>query len=59
MWTLYLKRPYLKVKVSIIHILQKYGLIKNVWHQCELDLAEIEANELYKLFKWNDKDGPI
>ena len=49
-----MKRYWLKLKVLIIHILIRAGLIRNVWHKAELDLAYIEGRRLTELFGGHD-----
>ena len=48
-----MKELYLTIKVFIVHILIRLRIIKSVWYQCELDLADIRAEKLYNLF-WGE-----
>lgn len=38
----------------MVHQLIRFRLIKNVWYQCEIDLASIKAGEILKVFKQYD-----
>ena len=55
-----MRKKFLKVKVWIIRVLTKMKLIKNVWHQCEIDLARIEGAEMAKYFRdASDKNAGV
>lgn len=43
-----MKILYLTVKVSIIHLLIKMRIIKNVWYESELLLGRLRGESLYK-----------
>jgi hypothetical protein len=51
-----LKYYWLAIKVFILRILIRLRIKENVWHQCELDLAKIQAEKIVKLFTELDKD---
>ena len=42
---------YLKIKVFLIHILQRLKILPMVWYKSELKLAELKAIETMKKLK--------
>jgi len=49
-----IRKRYLQVLVFLIHLGQRLRILNNVWFKAELDLADLEAKELMKLFGWGD-----
>lgn len=39
-----------------VHTLIRIKILPNVWHQCELDLADIRAKRLLHIFGWDKQD---
>lgn len=50
---------WLRIKVWFLNVLRWFGVAPNIWHKCELDLAQIEANNLYYLFGWDKKSMDV
>ena len=48
------KKRYLIIKCWIVHVLCFFDLIPCIWYQCELDLAEIRAKEMFDFFNSDD-----
>ena len=46
-----MRKRYLKIKTWIVIKLIQYGLIKNIWHPCENELAKIKGKELSHFFQ--------
>ena len=46
-----MKKIILKIQCFWFDCMRKFGILPNVWHQCEIDLAHLEADELAKFLK--------
>ncbi len=51
-WMKYIK---LKVQCFVIYWLQRFYIIKRVWHKCEIELAKLEADKLMKKLGLKDE----
>jgi len=46
---------WIKFKVWCVRWLRRFNFIPRVWYQCELDLAKMEAERLFKLLNEEKK----
>jgi len=51
------KRKHLVLKVWIIHWLQYFKILPNVWYACEIELAKIRGKKLADFFNKIDPEG--
>jgi len=45
-----IKEHWLIVKVFIVHWLQRFTILPNVWYQCEIDLSKIRGKRMSDFF---------
>lgn len=52
-----IRRKILCVHVWLIHVLQDFKMLPDVWYQCEIDLAKMEAEDYAKYFGDSNADN--